>query len=181
MALPEPLATEITNFRRSFGDRLAAVVPAHITLVTTTPAGDWEETVRHVREVAREQRPFRVTVEGTASFRPVSPVVYLQIRDGFEECIRLHEKLQRGPLARDLAFDFHPHITVAHDIGTPGLDVAAATLKDFAAAFPVAGMGLYEHDNSGVWLLKEELSFGGTSQTRRTGRREAASDRSGGA
>ncbi|MDJ0354710.1 2'-5' RNA ligase family protein [Paenarthrobacter sp. PH39-S1] len=179
VALPEPLATEITNFRRSFGDRLGAVIPAHITLVTTTPAEDWEETVGHVREVAREQHPFTVAVSGTASFRPVSPVVYLQIQEGFEECVRLHEKLQSGPLARDLAFNFHPHITVAHDIGAAGLDEAAGTLEDFAATFPVTGMGLYEHDSSGVWLLKEELNFGGTSEKQSTRRCEAAADRAG--
>ncbi len=179
VALPEPLATEITAYRRSFGDSLAALIPAHITLITTTPIGDWAEIVRHVHQVAASQRPFHVSVRGTDSFRPVSEVVYLQLRSGFDECVQLHELLQSGPLARDLVFDFHPHITVAHDISRAGLDEAARTLADFEATFPVTGMGLYVHDDSGAWLLKEELNFGGTSEKQSTSRYEAAPDRVG--
>ncbi|MCY0904881.1 2'-5' RNA ligase family protein [Arthrobacter sp. H14-L1] len=179
VALPEPLSAEITAYRRSFGDSLAASIPAHITLVTTTPIGDWAETVRHVRHVAARQLPFRVSVSGTGSFRPVSEVVYLQLQSGFDECVQLHEKLQSGPLARALAFDFHPHLTVAHDISTAGLDEAARTLADFEATFPVTGMGLYVHDDSGVWLLKEELNFGGTSEKQSNREREATADRVG--
>ncbi|MBG0739762.1 2'-5' RNA ligase family protein [Paeniglutamicibacter antarcticus] len=179
VALPEPLAAEITAYRRSFGDALAAQIPAHITLITTTPIGDWAETVQHVRQVAASQRPFRVSVRGTGSFRPVSEVVYLQLGSGFDECVQLHELLQSGPLARDLVFDFHPHITIAHDISAAGLDEAARTLADFEATFPVTGMGLYVHNDSGAWLLKEELKFGGTSENQGTSRYEAAPNRLG--
>ncbi len=179
VALPEPLAAEVTAYRHSFGDSLAAVIPAHITLITTTPIGDWAETVRHVRHVAARQRPFQVSVRGTGSFRPVSEVVYLQLRSGFDECVQLHQELRSGPLARDLVFDFHPHITVAHDISPAGLDEAARTLAEFEATFPVTGMGLYVHDDSGVWLLKEELKFGGTSEKQSNREREATADRAG--
>ncbi|HEX9230191.1 MAG TPA: 2'-5' RNA ligase family protein, partial [Arthrobacter sp.] len=33
-------------------------------------------------------------------------------------------------------------------------------LKDYRATFPVASMGLYEHDDNGIWQLREELDFG---------------------
>ncbi|WP_427016631.1 2'-5' RNA ligase family protein [Pseudarthrobacter sp. P1] len=164
VALEEPLASEITAWRLSFGDAMAAVIPAHITLVTTTPADGWDDTTEHVRAVARTQRPFTVTLRGTESFRPVSPVVYLKVEDGYQECVELHTRLQAGPLARDLPFEFHPHITVAHDISEAGMDLAQRKLKDYRAEFRVTGMGLYEHDSSGVWQLKEELSFGGADQ-----------------
>jgi 2'-5' RNA ligase len=172
VALPEPLASELRDWRLSFGDALAAVIPPHITLVTTTPVGDWDATARHVRRVAGAQQPFVVTLKGTGSFRPVSPVVYLNVIEGFEECVRLHEKLQLGPLQRALPFPYHPHITVAHDISIDGMDEAEESLADFEASFPVGSMGLYEHDDSGVWLLREELSFGGKSETAKTGSSE---------
>jgi 2'-5' RNA ligase len=162
--LPEPLAGELRTWRTSFGDKLADVVPPHITLVTTTPVRDWDETVRHVRRVAAGQAPFTVRIAGTGSFRPVSPVVYLNVVEGFAECLALHEKLQLGPLKRDLPFPFHPHITVAHDVGSKAMDEAEQRLSTFEASFPVTGMGLYEHDGSGIWLLREELSFGATSK-----------------
>ena len=58
IGIPEPMASELRGWRASFGDPLAAVIPPHITLVTTTPVHDWDEATEHVRSVAREQAPF---------------------------------------------------------------------------------------------------------------------------
>ncbi|MBT1002344.1 2'-5' RNA ligase family protein [Paenarthrobacter sp. DKR-5] len=161
IGFPDPVAQELQQWRESFGDPMAGIVPAHITLVTTTPATDWEATVEHVREVARAQRPFSVTISGTGSFRPVSPVVFVKVTEGFEHCVRLHEKLQTGPLERDLPFPYHPHVTVAHDVGERSMDEAEERLEEYRRSFEVRSMGLYEHDDDGVWQLREELPFGG--------------------
>ncbi|WP_146067319.1 2'-5' RNA ligase family protein, partial [Arthrobacter sp. ZGTC212] len=92
LGFPPDVAEELQRWRASFGDPLADVVPAHITLVTTTTTRDWEGTLEHVREVARQQSPFEVTIAGTGTFRPVSPVVFINVEDGFEDCVDLHEK-----------------------------------------------------------------------------------------
>jgi 2'-5' RNA ligase len=160
LGFPPEVAEELQRWRASFGDPLADVVPAHITLVTTTPTQDWEATREHVREVARNQSPFMVTIAGTGSFRPVSPVVYINVEDGFSDCVDLHEKLQQGPLQRDLPFAYHPHVTIAHDVAPESLDEAETVLKSYRATFPVVSMGLYEHDADGIWQLREELDFG---------------------
>ncbi len=160
LGFPPEIAEELRRWRASFGDPLAATVPAHITLVTTTMTQDWEAASRHVREVARRQEPFTVTLSGTGSFRPVSPVVFLNVEAGFGECVSLHRRLQAGPLERDLPFAYHPHVTVAHDVAPESLDEAETALKDYRASFPVASMGLYEHDDNGIWQLREELDFG---------------------
>ncbi|TLM86186.1 2'-5' RNA ligase family protein [Pseudarthrobacter sp. NamE5] len=160
LGFPPEIAAELQRWRASFGDPLAEVVPAHITLVTTTPTRDWEATREHVREVARRQKPFKVTIAGTGTFRPVSPVVFINVEDGFEDCVDLHEKLQRGPLHRELPFAYHPHVTIAHDVAPESLDEAETVLKNYRATFPVVSMGLYEHDANGIWQLREELDFG---------------------
>ncbi|MEV7636503.1 2'-5' RNA ligase family protein [Pseudarthrobacter enclensis] len=160
LGFPPDIAAELQRWRASFGDPLADVVPAHITLVTTTPTHDWQATLDHVREVARGQSPFMVTIAGTGSFRPVSPVVFITVEEGFEQCVELHEKLQRGPLARELPFAYHPHVTIAHDVAPEALDEAETVLKGYRASFPVVSMGLYEHDADGIWQLREELDFG---------------------
>jgi 2'-5' RNA ligase len=160
LSFPPEIAEELGRWRASFGDPLAAAVPAHITLVTTTMTQDWEATRRLVRKVARQQAPFTVTIAGTGSFRPVSPVVFLNVEEGFDECVSLHRQLQTGPLERDLPFAYHPHVTVAHDVAPESLDEAEAALRDYRASFPVASMGLYEHDDNGIWQLREELDFG---------------------
>jgi len=160
LGFPPDIAAELQQWRASFGDPLASVVPAHITLVTTTPTHDWEATLAHVRDVARRQSPFMVTIAGTGSFRPISPVVFIKVQEGFGECVELHEKLQQGPLQRDLPFAFHPHVTIAHDVSPESLDEAETVLKSYKATFPVVSMGLYEHDADGIWQLREELDFG---------------------
>ena len=160
LGFPTRIAAELQRWRASFGDPLAGVVPAHITLVTTTMTRDWEATRSHVREVARRQEPFTVTIAGTGSFRPVSPVVFLNVEDGFGDCVSLHQQLQAGPLECELPFAYHPHVTVAHDVAPESLDEAETVLKDYRATFPVASMGLYEHDDNGIWQLREELDFG---------------------
>lgn len=160
IAVPEPMASELREARASFGDPMAAVIPAHITLVTTTETSDWDATLRHVRKVAAAQAPFRVTLQGTSSFRPVSPVVYLNVDRGFEECIALHKEFQSGPLARDLAFPFHPHVTVAHDVSEQSMDEAVKRLDAYQASFTVDSVGLYEHDATGLWKLHEHVQLG---------------------
>ncbi|MCC3272869.1 2'-5' RNA ligase family protein [Arthrobacter zhangbolii] len=154
------MASELRAARASFGDPMAAVIPAHITLVTTTETSDWDATVDHVREVAAAQEPFRVTLQGSASFRPVSPVVYVNVDQGFDECIALHKELQSGPLARDLVFPFHPHVTVAHDVSEQSMDEAVRRLDDYQASFTVDCVGLYEHDATGLWKLHEHVQLG---------------------
>ncbi|NKX52101.1 2'-5' RNA ligase family protein, partial [Arthrobacter deserti] len=159
IGIPEPMATELEQWRASFGDPLAALIPPHITLVTTTAVTDWDAATEHVRDVARRQAPFRVTIQGTGSFRQVSPVVFVNVSEGFDSCVRLHRALQSGPLAKEMEFDFHPHVTVAHDVSQTSMDAAELKLADYAASFTVSSMGLYEHDRTGVWILREELSF----------------------
>ena len=44
LRFPADIAEELQRWRASFGDPMAAVVPAHITLVTTTMTQDWDAT-----------------------------------------------------------------------------------------------------------------------------------------
>ena len=159
IGVPEPMATELRRARASFGDPMAAVIPAHITLVTTTETDDWEATAAHVRRIAAKHGPFDVTLRGTATFRPVSPVVYLKLHEGYDECTALHKELQSGPLARNLPFPYHPHVTVAHDVSDAGMDRAMESLSDYEARFTVRTIGLYEHDTTGLWKHREELDL----------------------
>ncbi|MDQ4503621.1 2'-5' RNA ligase family protein [Sinomonas sp. ASV322] len=165
LGFPEDVAEELRGWRASFGDPKAKLIPAHITLVTTTATDDWDAAADHVRGIASRQAPFRVTIAGTGSFRPVSDVVFLKVAEGFEECVRLHAELQRGPLERELPFPYHPHVTVAHDVEVDRLDAAEEALKNYSTTFTVASMGLYEHDADGLWQLREELGFGGIATT----------------
>ena len=106
--------------------------------------------------------------------------MFLKVTEGFDDIVRLHRALQSGPLEQDLEFDFHPHVTVAHDVSAAGMDAAASELAGYDAAFTVRSMGLYEHDETGMWKLREELGFGddGSAAAERAGRPDPL-DRSG--
>ncbi len=151
LGFPPEIARELQEWRASFGDPMAEVIPAHITLITTTPTQDWAATREHVRDVARTQEPFNITISGTGSSGLSRLWCSSTSREGFEECVQLHEKLQSGPLERMLPFPYHPHVTVAHDVAQENLDEAETVLRDYRATFPVVSMGLYEHDTNGIW------------------------------
>jgi 2'-5' RNA ligase len=52
---------------------------------------------------------------------------------------------------RHLAFPFHPHVTVAHDVAEDALDLAYETLADYEASFEVDSFHLYVHGADGLW------------------------------
>lgn len=162
--LPEPLRSQLRETRASLGDPVAGSIAPHITLVTGAVATDWVAVRQHVRDVAARAGRFRLSLRGTASFRPVTNVVYLQVEDGFDECVALHRELQAGPLSPRAEYDFHPHLTMAHDLPQRQLDLALERLGGYAAEFPVDRIGLFEHDADGLWALQEELILGQAGQ-----------------
>ena len=67
---------------------------------------------------------FRIRLRGTGTFRPVSPVVFVMVAEGISGCEQLAVSVRRGPLAVDLQFPYHPHVTVAHHLADGSLDRA---------------------------------------------------------
>jgi 2'-5' RNA ligase len=162
VAVPEPYGSYLRECRASFGDPEAERIPPHITLlppteVTHTCHG---AVVDHLERVAASSRAFTVHLRGTASFRPVSPVVFVQLVAGIAECERLETAVRSGPLARDLAFYYHPHVTVAHHLSDEQLDRAGETLETFEGCFDVDEFLLYEHGADGVWRPERSFEFG---------------------
>ena len=52
-----------------------------------------------------------------------------------------------GPLAVELDFPYHPHVTIAHHLDDPTLDRAFEELADFECGFAVDAFSLYVHDS----------------------------------
>lgn len=164
--LPEPVGRELQDWRASFGDPASYAVPAHITLMIAPRGATWEDVVERVGAVAREWEPFRVEINGTGTFRPVSPVVYLRIGEGEDQCRALHEALHQERLVSASPFDFHPHVTIAQSVEEEDLDRAQEMLRTYRAGFLVDRIGLYELDGRGVWKIREEIPFSGGTPDR---------------
>lgn len=151
--IPAPYGEILQQARRDVGDPLADAVPAHVTLCPPTELGDLplETLAEHLAQVAARQSTFRMTLRGTGTFRPVSPVVFVAVAEGIVQCEHLQSLVRSGPLPRELEFPYHPHVTVAQGVSAAGLDRAFADLADFACSFAVDAFQLYEHGFDEVW------------------------------
>lgn len=161
ISIPAPYAESLTRARIDSGDPEALAIPPHITLLppTAVEPDELDAVRRHLRAVAATQAPFVVALDGTDTFRPISPVVFVAVTEGAAACGDLHAAVNAGPLAQPLRFPFHPHVTIAHDLDDARLDAAAASREGFSARFPVAEFALYEYGDDGVWRDVLEFSL----------------------
>ncbi|MFF4341614.1 2'-5' RNA ligase family protein [Kitasatospora sp. NPDC001540] len=161
--VPEPYGSRLQDARAGYGDPLARSIPTHVTLLppTETHPGRLSDIERHLRAVAAGQRPFRMLLQGSGTFRPVSPVVFVRVEEGAQECRVLEAEVRSGPLARELAFPYHPHVTVAHGLSEADLDVAYERSKGFRAVFEVTEFVLSRFGADEVWRPRSAFRFGG--------------------
>ena len=165
VAIPPPYSDELQEWRAKFGDPFAHAIPPHVTLLPPTPVLEsrLDDVCDHLQLAASSHRPFEMTLRGTGSFQPVSPVVFVQVAAGISECEQVERQVRSGLLSRDLAFYYHPHVTVAHDLDEEALDRAFAELADYEASFAVEGFSLYRHGADGVWRVENVFTFDGSA------------------
>lgn len=163
VTIPEPWATTLQSAREAVGDRMASAIPPHVTLLPPTAIRPTEmpEFLDHLRVVAESVAPFEMVLSGTGTFRPVSPVVFVQVSRGIGECEGLERAVRSGPVERLLDFPYHPHVTIAHHLGEEALDRAFEDLADFRCRFPVDSVELYHHDDDGVWRVIDSFPLTG--------------------
>jgi 2'-5' RNA ligase len=161
VAIPEPWATELQDYRTSVGDLTATQIPTHITLIPPieVAADDLAVVEEHLEAVAGRVDAFRIHLRGTGTFRPVSPVVFVSVVEGISECELLAQAVRRGPLAVELEFPYHPHVTVAHHLDDTQLDRAFAELADFECDFATDHFALYVHDDGAGWQPTREFAL----------------------
>ncbi|MER5543440.1 2'-5' RNA ligase family protein [Streptomyces sp. NPDC002589] len=164
IAVPEPHGSLLQERRAGFGDPAAHGIPTHVTLLPPTEIEEPElpAVEAYLTEVAGAGRPFPMRLSGTGTFRPLSPVVYVRVVQGAEDCTWLQQRVRdaSGPLARELQFPYHPHVTVAHGIDEAAMDRAFAELAGFDAQWPCTGFALYEQGTDLIWRKLREYTFG---------------------
>ncbi|GAA1520814.1 2'-5' RNA ligase family protein [Streptomyces albidochromogenes] len=165
IAVPEPYGSLLQERRASFGDPAAHGIPTHVTLLppTEVDAAVLPAVEAHLARVAASGRSFPMRLSGTGTFRPLSPVVFVQVVEGAAACSWLQKRVRdaSGPLVRELQFPYHPHVTVAHGISEEGMDRAYEELSAYAAEWACTGFALYEQGADGVWRKLREFAFGG--------------------
>jgi 2'-5' RNA ligase len=161
IAVPEPYGSLLQQRRAGFGDAAAHCIPTHVTLLPPTEVdADAVPAFRlHLAQVADGLRPFRMRLQGTGTFRPLSAVVYIRLAEGIAECSAIQEQVRSGPVHRELQFPYHPHVTVAHDIPDEAMDRAYEELAEFHADWTVSGFALYTRDDDGVRHKAQDYPF----------------------
>jgi 2'-5' RNA ligase len=161
VAIPEPWATQLQDYRTSVGDTTATQIPTHITLIppVEVPADDLPAVEAHLERAASGVHEFRIHLRGTGTFRPVSPVVFVTLVEGISQCELLADAVRRGPLAVDLHFPYHPHVTIAHHLADAQLDRAFDELADFECEFTAGAFSLYVHDEGAGWQPTREFAL----------------------
>ncbi len=161
VAIPEPWATQLQDYRAAVGDETASRIPTHITLVPPTVIAPevLPDVEAHLEAVAATVDAFEVHLRGTGTFRPVSPVVFVAVVEGISQCEQLAGAVRSGPLDVDLSFPYHPHVTVAHDLPQQALDRAFDELAAFECRFDVVEFHLYVHDERAGWRPTHDFAL----------------------
>ncbi|MFC8798147.1 2'-5' RNA ligase family protein [Promicromonospora sp. NPDC057138] len=160
--IPEPYAAELSAARVAADDPLAHFIPPHITLLgpTLLDVEQLAEARAHLADVAAAAPPFAVKLRGTATFRPISPVVFVALSQGIAECERLESSVRTGVLDGELRFNYHPHVTIAHEVPDAALDKAFEAMADYSAEFDVDRFYQYEHGDDGIWRPQAAFPLG---------------------
>ena len=161
IAVPEPWSSELAAARRGLGDPHAGTIPPHITVVGPTVVDEavLPAVCEHLTRVAEQTPVFRLHLRGSGTFRPVSPVVFVNVVEGIAECEKLERSARSGVLAQDSRFNYHPHVTVAHEVPDEALDRAFAQMTPFDASFDVDALWLYGHGDDGVWRPERRFAL----------------------
>ncbi|UYQ63965.1 2'-5' RNA ligase family protein [Streptomyces peucetius] len=165
IAVPEPYGSLLQERRAGFGDPAAHGIPTHVTLLPPTEVDSslLPAVEAHLEAVASAGRPFPMRLSGTGTFRPLSPVVFVQVVEGGAACSWLQKRVRdaSGPLVRELQFPYHPHVTVAHGISEDAMDRAYEELAEYRAEWTCASFALYEQGADAVWRKLSTYTFGG--------------------
>jgi len=161
--VPEPWGGYLRRRRAAAGDPQSEYVPTHLTLLPPTEVPDDAEPaiLDHLAAVTTRHAPFDVLLRGTGTFRPITDVVFVVVAAGISECERLAADVRSGPLARDISYPYHPHVTVAHDVPAESLDTVFAELAGFEASFKVTSFQLFAHNGDQRWKPYREYALTG--------------------
>lgn len=159
----DPWGSHLQDLRVRNGEPRARHITTHITLLPPTSVApqDLDEVLDHIRAVARARRPFDVALEGTGTFRPLTPVVFARVSEGGRECELFQAELRSGPVRRELDYPYHPHVTLAHGLSDDALDRVQADLAGLSCRFPVDRINVHHHHGDEHWSPTGTLPLGG--------------------
>jgi len=112
--LAEPLAGFLDDLRLEMAPDCNP--RAHVSVLPPRPLeNDAGAAIQEVSRVVSEFPAFEIEL-GKIDVFPVTDVIYITIESGDEQLRQLHAAANRGALAFDEPFPYHPHVTLAQDL-----------------------------------------------------------------
>ena len=116
--LPDPLGGFLDDLRL---EMVPCCNPhAHVSVLPprplpVAPHAVIEEAIEEARGIVSAFPPFDIELGRVEKF-DVSDVIYISVEGGAEQLHRMHDSLNRGALAFQEPFAYHPHVTLAQKI-----------------------------------------------------------------
>jgi 2'-5' RNA ligase len=162
--VPEPLGGFIERLRQEIQPGYKG--SSHLTFLPPRPRDVPQEQVRSQLEAGlRNQPAFRVELRDVRVF-PVSEAVHLSVGAGRIEAKRIHGLLHRGNLCCQESFEYHPHVTLAHDLDPANVAAAAELAKlrwqEYSGTrdFLVDHVTLVQNTIENIWTNLGEFALG---------------------
>jgi 2'-5' RNA ligase len=131
---------------------------AHVTILPPRPvSGDPNLAIQELRSRIGDFEAFDVRLGEIEKF-PVSDVIYLGVRDGERQLRAMYEALNRGALAFEEPFPYHPHITLAQNIEREDVDrlfaLACRRWREYmgSRSFRVDTLTFVQNTSRNQWL-----------------------------
>ena len=161
--VPQPLAGFMERLRQEI--QPGSNVRSHLTFLPPRPLQIPLPQIRSEIEAGlQNQSAFRVQLCDVRVF-PVSEAIHLSLGAGWPEAARIHEALHCGDLHCKESFEYHPHVTLVHDLHST--DVAAAVelakrrWQEYPGIreFPVDHVTLVQNTLKNVWTNLGEFAL----------------------
>jgi hypothetical protein len=112
--LPQPLGGFLDELRL---DLVPGCNPhAHVSLLPPRPLPVAPETaIEEARAILADFAPFDIELGKIEKF-DVTDVIYISVEGGADRLRQMHQSLNRGALAFQEPFAYHPHVTLAQEI-----------------------------------------------------------------
>ena len=110
VAVPDPWGTDLQDYRVGSATRRrpGSRPTSRCCRRSTSTTSCCRRSTSTCEAVAAATRPFHVHLRGTGTFRPVSPVVFVNVVEGISGCELLAAAVRQGPLAIDAALPLPP-------------------------------------------------------------------------
>lgn len=107
--------SKVEDFRKKY-DKNHKDWKSHITLIFPVPDNeiDEKELINHIQKVLKKFKSFEVHIKGL--IKSWDHWLFIILKEGNDEVLKLHDELYNGPLKKFLRKDieFIPHIAIGH-------------------------------------------------------------------